>query len=132
MIQMGPFTIKSIKELIHYYFINVKDIWDDITKTKENEEPEDFAKDWLLVQEQLQIIKRTMQNLNQNDVIPIVNPKNVTLMAETLMDYFKTSLYPETFAEQDLLLQTWDQLREHMIKLRIMLVTIYNDVDHQM
>lgn len=123
-------TVQFLKDLIDFIFQNIEDNWDEITKSKENDKPENHEIEWILVQGQLQLVKETMQELNQDAVIPHVNPKNLNLVIETMRFYFETYLYPEGLAQDQQFQGQWAVLYRQIRTLRNYLLNIhYNEPD---
>lgn len=129
-VDFSTINILAIKDIIDFYFQNVEDIWDDITRSKENDKPEDYAYEWILVEGQLQLIKGTLQELNQEAAIPMVEPKNLEYVVETLRLYFKANIYPDELAQDEHLRETWLLLHQQMRTLRIYLLEIYHEIEH--
>lgn len=129
-VDISTLSIEAIKDIIDFYFQNVDDIWEDITRSKENDKPEDYACEWILVEGQLQLIKETLQELNQEAEIPSAEPKNHNLVVETLRTYFLNHVYPDEYAQDEQLRRIYILLHSQMRTLRTYLLEIYNEIEN--
>lgn len=118
-------SIEAFKELLDVTFKTNDFMWKNIISDKENQKPKMLRLEWEIIQQQQQLVKEAMLELDPTLRFQSVDPKNLELVHQDILSIWSNRLNSEQQLVQDNLLRQWINLQNQAGRLRTQLKDIY-------